>query len=536
MLSLPTKHNNAEAYTQFAQQIAGLLEQENIGTFFDALCLLIVESGQPWCIVAIKESGGYRLHSRYGTGIPWEAVSLLDFDRVDNSPFAFYRLDYDETKVAVVVPVASHLTAALVAIGRHAVSKIRARQQQQLLQQALLERNHLLETMFEVTRDATLSTSRNRLLHIAGLRLMSHVLATQLFIAVLDAQYRWIIWSRGLSVDPTMLDEWLEQAKNLGAEIYSLSQMTQDYFRLAGMTASVPLVVRQRLVGVIGVGKTIAWRSDGHQGEFLMAYANALAVSLDQLALMERLVEQEQLERELVMARAIQQRLLPNTEILAECSSVEVATYFEPARHVSGDYYDIAIRQGKVLCVLADVSGKGIGAALIMAHLHAAFHLLVGMNASPADILREWNRLLIAHTDPGSFVTAIAIEYDPLMGSLRYCNAGHPPPLLISTNSIAELADSALVLGVEERVEYCESIALLPMGSMICMYSDGIVETRGHDGKEYGIEGLRASLSAAHGLSAAQTVAAIVEALHRHRGNNPLSDDCTLIIMRRLSA
>lgn len=527
------KHSSVGMYAQFAQQIAELLEQEHAGAFLEALCQLIVECGQPWCIVAIKKGDSYQIHSRYGAGVPEEVVFLSDFDHVGSYPCAVYRLECDDTNAAVIVPAPSHSIDGLIAIARSGLLKIYEHRQRQLLQHALLERNHLLETMFEVVRDATLSTSRERLLHIAGLRLMAHGLTTQLFIAARDAQNRWILWSRGLSPDSTMLDQWLLEAGKLDAEAHSLFHMTQEHFQRAGMTTSVPLVVRNRPVGVIGMRKRLGGQFLSNQDEFLTAYANALAISLDQLALMERVVEQEQLERELAMARAIQQRLLPKTEALAECSAADIAAYLEPARHVSGDYYDIVFRQGKVLCVIADVCGKGMGAALIMAHLHSAFHLLAAMNASAAGILREWNRLLLAHTAPGSFVTAVALEYDTQRGILRYCNAGHPPPLLVSSNGVVELTEGALVLGVDEGVEYRESTILLPEGAKICLYSDGVVEARSGDDSEFGLEGIRATLAETYHLTAVQSVGRIIDALNRHRGNNPFTDDCTLIILRR---
>jgi sigma-B regulation protein RsbU (phosphoserine phosphatase) len=265
---------------------------------------------------------------------------------------------------------------------------------------------------------------------------------------------------------------------------------------------------------------------------FLQAYANALAAALEQLVLLEKLVEQQRIEQELALARSIQQRLLPDARDLSAIGSMEIAAFLEPARQVSGDYYDVVERGDSVLCIIADVCGKGMGAALIMAHLHAAFHILLRFGSSPAQVMTELNRLLYHHTETGSFVTAVVVEYSRQSRVLRYCNAGHPRPLLITDSDSSELEPGSLVLGVLEDVDYQETTVKLNPGTMLCLYSDGITEASRVGVGEFGTNRLRQILQTHIQYPLHQIIDAVRAELDAFTDEADLRDDRTLVLLR----
>lgn len=219
---------------------------------------------------------------------------------------------------------------------------------------------------------------------------MAHAATSRVFIALFEGEEIAHRWSRGVVLDAAV-GRALPRDLLVQRSSVEFSGELRMWLQAERIALLAPIALRERVLGVVGIGA----RSDGSQQQlddaFLTAYLNALAVAIEQLALLERLVEQERIERELALARSVQQRLLPSLERMCKTGGAEIAARIEPARHVSGDYFDVIERNGSILCTIADVCGKGMAAALIMAHLHAAFHLLgsqhalAGGGASPVE-------------------------------------------------------------------------------------------------------------------------------------------------------
>lgn len=510
-------------------RVAELVSSRSIEQVLETLCNVAIECGSRWCVATLNTDEGERIVACRGIGHS-DAEQLVSGDEASNA--VSYRLS--GANATIVVPESNTLVTASFAIAERAIAAIAAEQRCRSLEHALVERDQLLETMFEIARDATLATSRERLLYRAGLRLMAHAMTSRVILIAADGNRRCVIWSRGVHLsqdDAQHLIEHLDHSIRTSELARATLRQTLLHQRIADL---VPMVVRGRTIGAIGIGQSLSGDQRRYDEAFVTAYANALALSLDQLTLVEQLVERESLERELALARHIQRRLLP-PESLDVAGDIEIAVHVEAARHVSGDYCDVVVRDGNVLTVVADVCGKGIGAALIMAHLHAAFHLLARKAATPSQILSELNRMLVEHTDSGSFVTAVVAEYDPALAQIRYANAGHPMPLLLLPDgSVQRLDVGSIVLGVLDDADYTESALSLPPGAALCLYSDGVIEAVGTDGNEFGEERMIGVLAGAADKNAQEIAKALAVSLSCHRGTAALSDDCTFLIMRRL--
>lgn len=195
-----------------------------------------------------------------------------------------------------------------------------------------------------------------------------------------------------------------------------------------------------------------------------------------------QLVQQEQ---ELQRAREIQQSLLPKE--IPQLAGFEIAAAWRPARAVSGDYFDVlALGEEKVGLCIADVVGKGVSAALLMANVQAAVRAFAGESQRPADLCTKVNRLLCENIATGKFVTFFYGVLDRESCTLRYCNAGHLSPVLVSSGQFSALEESGAVLGVFPEWKYEENLIELESGDRVVLFTDGVSEASDSEGQEFG--------------------------------------------------
>ena len=287
-------------------------------------------------------------------------------------------------------------------------------------------------------------------------------------------------------------------------------------------------------VGRVGPGRLFTARD--------LKLANVLttqaALAIEHSILQRRWLAEEQarirIEEEMRLAREIQANLLPGAP--PEIAGFEIACRGVPARSVGGDYYDfIRLDDHRLALCLADVSGKGMPAALLMANLQATIRSQALTCESPAECARRSNRLLFRSTDAGRFATCFLGVLDVRSGRLVYANAGHDHPLLISPDGRRSPLDAGgLGLGMLDDQDYEESSLTLEPGAVLVAYSDGITEAFDGEDRPFGREGLEDVLERTRGRPAAAILEAILDAAGRHANGRPQSDDMTLVVVRRL--
>ena len=237
-------------------------------------------------------------------------------------------------------------------------------------------------------------------------------------------------------------------------------------------------------------------------------------------------------EAELSFARKVQQQLFPRQ--LPRSGGLEFAAVCIPARGVSGDYYDVVqLQDGRIIIAIADISGKGISAAILMANLHALLRALVSIGNSPTDVCNRLNYHLHQVTGNSRFATFFYAEWDRISRRLHYVNAGHNPPILIGATASQVLTAGGMPLGIFPEYK-CETgqISLAP-GDLLVMYSDGITEARSRlaSGEEFGDRRLE-SLAASHREeSPAEIEKRVLAAVREWSGSEP-EDDMTLVIVK----
>ncbi len=248
-----------------------------------------------------------------------------------------------------------------------------------------------------------------------------------------------------------------------------------------------------------------------------------------------RHAEQERLERDVAIGQEVQARLFPRKA--PRFPNLECRGVCRPARGVAGDYYDFLLIDAEHAGIaVADVAGKGLPAALLMASLQAALRSLVSVaSEGPAELARDLNAQMCALTEPTRFATLFWAVFDEPRRTLTYVNAGHNPPMLFRpSGAVDRLRSGGRPLGVFEDSEYrMESVALSP-GDLLAVFTDGITEAPNGGQEEFGEARLQDFVRANVGGSPEELCRGIFRAVDDFRGTHPQQDDMTLVVARVL--
>jgi sigma-B regulation protein RsbU (phosphoserine phosphatase) len=241
--------------------------------------------------------------------------------------------------------------------------------------------------------------------------------------------------------------------------------------------------------------------------------------------------EQRALEEDLSLASRIQQGLLPKSTL--QTGHWEVSYHYQPAGPVSGDYCDlVSAEDGSLYFVLGDVSGKGVGASMLMAHLHAMFRslILIGM---PLDRLVERaSRLFCESTLPSQYATLVCGKTQG-NDEVEICNAGHLPPLLLSDDRLISIEATGLPLGLFGQERFSSKRFKMPPGSMLLLYTDGLSETFDGQGNEYGSERISRVATRYRALGCRELIDKCLDDVGAFRQAVPYRDDLTIMALRR---
>ena len=304
----------------------------------------------------------------------------------------------------------------------------------------------------------------------------------------------------------------------------------------------VQIGTKDRLVGILSLSlRRTQFRYSPTDREILMSIAGQLALIVENSHLAERMVAQERLKRELDLAAEVQRRLLPAKP--PEHTSLQLAGYCEPARGVGGDYYDfISVDKDRFGIAVADVAGKGMPAALLMSSVQATLRSLTTTNDSSshavpslAPIVSKLNRLIFHSTSGENYVTFFYAHFDCVTRKLTYVNAGHNPPLYLPRGNpvkFRQLTAGGLITGVFEHNEYEQETLQMQPGDLMFLYTDGLSEALNAEGDEFGERRIEEMLASVAPLAAEEIRAEIVSRVKRWRGNVPLHDDLTFVVMK----
>lgn len=306
----------------------------------------------------------------------------------------------------------------------------------------------------------------------------------------------------------------------------SLGYRTHDIY-------CMPIVNRVgEIVGVLELMNRVRPLTEEDE-EFLAGVSVHVGLALENAQLHREIVEKRKIEQELMIAREIQQNFYP---IIPEsCGGVEICGSSEMCEAVGGDYLGyFRFGDGRFLVMVGDVSGKGIGAALVMSSLHAACRALVRHVHAIEDVTDILNETFVETTGAGTFVTMLILLVDPIGRRVHFIRAGHNPPLAITASGDAALFESGggPPVGLFSNIQYRREISNVEPGSVLVVYTDGVSEAENLQGDQFGLDRLAAVVAGARFKSASQIHASIRAALKVFVGDAPAHDDSTLIVLK----
>ncbi len=318
-------------------------------------------------------------------------------------------------------------------------------------------------------------------------------------------------------------DEWLGQRKSVrGLKLRSV--------------LGVPLQLKGECIGVVYVDSRIQTGIFSKEDiELLEGIASSAAIAIENARLYKVAIEKGRLERELQVAREVQMNLIPRS--VPKLPGWEFAAWWQPARQVSGDFYDfIPLNETQLGIVIADVTDKGMPAALFMANSRSIIRASVSIPTQPANAIASANRLICADSANGMFVSLFYGKLDIESGNLTYVNAGHNPPYLYQaeTETFSEFERTGLVLGIESEAEFKEQAVQLKQGDFILLYTDGVTEATNTEQDLYGKDRLLQLLYNHRKSSVNEVQAALEDSITEFIGDISPSDDITMVIAKRI--
>jgi len=295
-----------------------------------------------------------------------------------------------------------------------------------------------------------------------------------------------------------------------------------------------PLMVGDDVLGVLYLDFLAKRGAVTHEDVHLIAQiARFAAVKLETTRLREESMAKAKMDEELRTAYVIQSRLLPSE--LPVVDGYTFAGTNKPCRTVSGDYYDVVVRpDGRLYFIVADVSGKGVTAALVMASVATAFNIFTRTDPTPADLVRELNVTLAPKTAPTKFVTMVVGLLDPASGTVEFTNAGHVAPLVISSRGVEELTSTDMVVGLFGAAKYRNQTVILGAGDSLVLFTDGVTEAENENEDQLGLEPVATLVAPLHGVHAGEILQTIEAHVLRFCGSAPATDDVTMLALTRL--
>lgn len=314
-------------------------------------------------------------------------------------------------------------------------------------------------------------------------------------------------------------------------ETYYAPDVTVDpYYQISEASTrselDIPLKVRGRLIGVFDFQHHEPDAFSAGRIQVLEALAGHVAAAIENARLFQReRREKERLLKELEEARRVQLSLFPSGA--PELAGFKLTGMCLPCQEVGGDWYDyIPLEGGRLALVLADVSGKGLAAALLMASTRSIVRLFAERGLPPREVLGQVNRILVKDFPRAKFVTMIYAVIDPARGSIVLANAGHLPPLFVDSAGAQFLQiDAGLPLGIQE-IPFTEFTLAMPPGSRLVLYSDGVSEAMNTALEEYGAARIQD-----HMTNTAASAQSLLDEVRAFTGDYPASDDRTAVII-----
>ena len=390
-----------------------------------------------------------------------------------------------------------------------------------------------LNTIFDIGRELNTTLDRKKIGSLLSFAVMGELLVNRCIVYTKNEGKMEVLVAKGVNTDIEVIPELNEISEPVLVEESERFSKYKD----SGISMLVPMRLQDETKGILAIGAKISGIDFNEADEeFLTTLGNQATISLENARLFEETLEKQRMEEELNLARTIQQGLLPSE--LPEMKNYDIAAINVPSRQVGGDYFDvITISKELYGIAIADVSGKGAGAALLMANLQASLHALAGSDMPVGKMVSRINNSIYQNTALDKFITFFYAQLDINNNTFTYCNAGHNPPYIIGSNrKVLELMTGGIILGMMADIEFETETLRLKAGDRIVMFTDGITEAMNEKEEEFGEKRLLGFVKDSPDKSAQDIIEGILSEVDSFSGTLPQADDITMVVLKTFSS
>jgi serine phosphatase RsbU (regulator of sigma subunit) len=345
------------------------------------------------------------------------------------------------------------------------------------------------------------------------------------------------VGNQGLQISRTIIDEVMRNKK----AVLTVDAQSDDRFeasqsiQMQGIRSiiCVPLWNNRDVIGLVYIDNLISRRTFTQSDLRLVALiANMAAVKIENVLLLEEQLEKKRIEEQLAVAAQIQRRLLPQTN--PELPAYQIYGVNRSCYQIGGDYYDFIPKEdGQLAIIIADVSGKGVGAALLMAAFQASIRTLIKTVKNPAELIEQLNIVMKENSPSNKYITVFYGELDSKSHTFHYVNAGHNPPIFFKGKEATLLTACGPVVGIIPGARYESRKITLDRFDLLFFYTDGVTECQAPDGSEFGEEGVIRFLERYYQEDADDLTQLLENHIREFSHGASLLDDTTLIFLKR---
>ena len=401
-----------------------------------------------------------------------------------------------------------------------------------------------LNSLFEIGKQLNASLEPDQILNILLFTVMGEMAVHKILIYLREENELKLKMFKGLDeradVDhvlsnPNFLHALTDLTEPLIIE-KDASHILQSLHKL-DFKVIVPMRIQEDTCGALILGERVTFANYQPEDlEFLSSLGNRVMISLENARLFQETIEKQRMEEELAIARRIQTRLLPRS--FPQYPDFDIYGFNIPSRAVGGDFFDcIQLDENHFALAIGDVSGKGVGASLLMSNLHAGLHSLVQSRIEMTDMIGKLNDLIHKNTDFDKFITFFYAEIDIREKTMTYVNAGHNPPYLYHADKSYQVLEAGgLILGMMPGMSYEKETAALAPGDVLVLFTDGVTEAKAANEEFYDEKRLETFMEKIidENCPMQKCVGKLVEELQRFSQGVPQSDDITMLAMKVL--
>jgi len=398
-----------------------------------------------------------------------------------------------------------------------------------------------LKTLFSVGQELNSTLDTYKILNILIFTVMGEMTANKILVYLQNENGVELAGKRGVAPDDLkFLQEHNDQLENIwpGLKTTRAIADNQDdefyqWYKI-GLRAVIPMQIQDQTRGILLLGQKASKQPfQADELEFLATLCNRAMISLENARLFQETLEKQRLEEEMAIAREIQQRLLPTS--FPQATDFEIYGLNIPSLQVGGDYFDcFQLNDNRLIFAIGDVSGKGVGASLLMSNLHAGLHTMVQSKADVCTIVARLNDLIYANTNFDKFITFFYAEIDPVSKRLQYVNAGHNPPYIFHAGGEFELLEKGgLVLGMMAGVQYEMGEIILRPGDRLVAFTDGVTEAIATSGEMFEEQRLESLIDRGmtERIDLREFADLLISELENFSQGEPQADDITMLAL-----